>query len=207
MGPHWQESRIVVFRSWSCLGLCCVPFTDHTVSPTLTYVSDSCKACLEILSYHFHVKQMVQLGNLRNRWFTLGILDSIWPARVFMTQATYYTKYLLFSTYMSIQFGLMIGITADDGPILYHLRIGGIWLHNKTHFFQEQLGEVPKLHYKHVKQHLIFHEFSWTLFPYYSMVRFQYISLSLERKHILQGSGGNSYIYQMEIPPLAFQSS
>lgn len=74
-------------------------------------------------------------------------------------------------------------------------------------FFQAQLGEMPDLYYKHGNQHLIFHEFSWTLFPYYSMGRFQYIYLTLERKHILQGSGRNSFIYQMEIPPLAFQAS
>lgn len=72
-------------------------------------------------------------------------------------------------------------------------------------FFQARLGEIPDLYYGN--QHLIFHESSWTLFPYYSMGRFQYIYLSLERKHILQSSGRNSYIYQMEIPPFAFQVS
>lgn len=39
------------------------------------------------------------------------------------------------------------------------------------------------------------------------MGRFQYIYLTLERKHILQDSGRNYYIYQMEIPPLTFQAS
>lgn len=65
---------------------------------------------------------------------------------------------------------------------------------------------MPDLYYKHGNQHLSFHEISWTLFPYYSMGRFQYIYLSLEKKHILQGRGRNSYIYQMEIPPFAFQA-
>lgn len=39
------------------------------------------------------------------------------------------------------------------------------------------------------------------------MGRFQYLYLSLEKKHILQGSGRNSYIYQMEIPPFAVRAS
>lgn len=134
MGPHWQESRSVVFKSWSCLGLCCVPFTDRTASPALPYVSHSCKAYLQILNFHFHVKQMVHLGNLRSPWSTLGTLDSIWHGRVFMTQATNCTKYLLLGTYTSIQFGLMIGITEKYGPILYYLGIGAIWLQNKTFF-------------------------------------------------------------------------
>lgn len=66
---------------------------------------------------------------------------------------------------------------------------------------------MPDLYYKHGNQHLIVHEFSWTPFPYYSMGRFQYMYLTLEGKHIRQGSGRNSYIYQMESPPFAFQAS
>ena len=79
-----------------------------------------------------------------------------------MTQATYYAKYFLFSTYTSIQFGLMIGIIVDYGPILYYLGIGAIniWFYNKSQFFQAQLGEMPDLYCKHGNQHLIFHEFS-----------------------------------------------
>lgn len=79
-------------------------------------------------------------GELKKSLVRIGHFSSIWPVRVFMTQATYYPKYLLFSTYMSIQFILMIGITEDYGPILCHLGIGAIWLHNKTHFFKHNLG-------------------------------------------------------------------
>lgn len=54
-----------------------------------------------------------------------------------MTQATYYAKYSLFSTYTSIQFGLMIGIIADYGPILYYPGRGAtnIWFYNKSQVF------------------------------------------------------------------------
>lgn len=93
-------------------------------------VSHSCKSCLQILNFYFHVKQMVQLGNL-SLWSTLGTLDSIWNGRDFMMQATYYAKYFVFSAHTSVQFGLMTGITADYGPILYCLGIGAIWLYNK----------------------------------------------------------------------------
>lgn len=48
-----------------------------------------------------------------------------------MMQATYYAKYFVFSTYTSVQFGFMTGITADYEPILYYLGIGAIWLYNK----------------------------------------------------------------------------
>lgn len=141
------------------------------------------------------MKQMVQQGNLRGSWCVLGISDSIWDETDLMWQDMYGVKYLLFSIYTSVQFGFIIGITADYEPILNYLGIGAVWLYNKTYFFQAQLGEMPDFYYKHGNQHLIAQEFSWTLFPYYPMGRFQYIYLTLERKHNLQGSGRNSYIY------------
>lgn len=140
MGLHWQGSRSVVFRSWSWLDLCCVPFTDHTAGPALLYVSQSSKSYLQILNFHFHAKQMLQPGNVQSPWSTAGTLDSVWHGRDFMTQATYEAKYLLFSTYTSIQFGLMTRITADYEQILHYLGTGAIWLYNKIHSFQANLG-------------------------------------------------------------------
>lgn len=199
MELHWQESRSVVFRSGRWLGLCCAPLTDRPAGPALPSVSHSCKSCLQTLNLRFHGSS----GELKESWSTLGTLGTIWHGKDFTTQAAYCAKCLLFSTCTP-----MTGITADRGPRSYYLGRGAIWLYNKTHFFfQAWLGEMPDLYYKHGNQHFIFHEFSRTLFPYYSMGRSQYIYLTLERKHILQGSGRNSYIYQMEILPLAFQAS
>lgn len=97
------------------LMLCSVYCSYSQCSPALC--ESQLQGCLQILNFHFHVKQIVQPGNLRSCWSTLATSDSIWHGRGFMTQATYYAKYLFFSTYTSVQFGLMIGITTDYGPI------------------------------------------------------------------------------------------